>query len=139
MKASDNGGVAGPSGIRPVFDRPTSPTSPTMSERNRSTQSPFDDENATESASEYSVSVQDKRRRSSMLDVPEERHINDDGISEMSVSSRVINRKSSLNHRTSDEISVVSSLNDNDDVGSFHEGRAGSQSLITALPEIGGA
>ena len=86
--------------------------------------------------SECGISTRDKRYRGSALNVPGGKHINDDGISEMSVSLGGSNRRSHLNPRVSGEISVVSSLNDNDDVGGLHEARAGRQSLITALPDI---
>jgi len=72
-----------------------------------------------------------------MLSVPEGKQINDDGISEMSVSSNRSDRKSHLNHRASDEISVVSSLNDIDDVVGPHEAGTGRRrSLVTALPDV---
>ena len=96
-------------------------------------QSPFDDK-ANDSASDYSFSTQDIRPRSSMLTVPEAKKINDDGISEMSVSLRGSNRQSRLHHRASDEISVVSSLGEHDDNRRPHEAREGGGSF-TALPQ----
>jgi hypothetical protein len=130
-------GVSGPPNPSPVLGRPTRRPSPQPSVQSVSRQSPFGDEHADDSESEYSVSVQDKRPRSSMLSVPEGKQINDDGISEMSVSSNRSNRKSHLNHRASDEISVVSSLNDVDDVAGPHEAGAGRRrSLVTALPDV---
>jgi hypothetical protein len=132
--------VSGPSIPTPMFSRPNGQPSPNGSERNLSRQSPFGDEHADDSESEYSVSVREKRPRSSMLIVPEGKQINDDGISEMSVSSIRSNRKSRLNQRASDEISVVSSLNDIDDVGGPHEAGVGRRrSLVTALPDIDNA
>ena len=130
-------GGSGPTSPSPVLSRPTRRPSPKPSIRSSSRQSPFGDEHADDSESEYSVSVRDKRPRSSMLSVPEGKQINDDGISEMSVSSNRSDRKSHLNHRASDEISVVSSLNDIDDVVGPHEAGTGRRrSLVTALPDV---
>jgi hypothetical protein len=129
--------VSGPASPSPVFSRPNRRPSPKPSERSVSRQSPFGDEHADDSESEYSVSVRDKRPRSSMLSVPEGKQINDDGISEMSVSSNRSNRKSRLNHRASDELSVVSSLNDVDDITGPHEvGTGRRRSLVNALPNM---
>ncbi|ERF69058.1 hypothetical protein EPUS_01014 [Endocarpon pusillum Z07020] len=127
--------LAGSSSPGPVLSRGARQASPSASERNLSRQSPFDDANASDSASEYSVSIRDKRPRSSMLNVPEEKHINDDGISEMSASSHGSNRRSRLNQRASDEISAVSSLGDSDNIGGqFEAGTGSQQSVVTALP-----
>ncbi len=128
-------GMVGPSSSILAQSGAQRHSSPNPSERHLSTHSPFDDDNANVSESDYSVSIQDNHHRSSMLEMFEGRQINDDGISEMSVSSRSSNRKSHLNHRASDEISVVSSLDENDDVTRSNEARAGSRSL-TALPDI---
>jgi hypothetical protein len=129
-------GVTGPSSLRPMLSNPAAPASPTASERKLSTPSPFDDENGHDSTSDYSVSVQDKRPRSSMLHVPGGRQVNDDGISEMSISSQGSNRKSRLNQRASDEISRVSSLNENDDFGNIQDARVDRGSSVYALPQI---
>jgi hypothetical protein len=136
---SDRGeGVAGPSTPRPESSSQRRPGSVDGSERNQANRSPFDDENAANSASEYSASIQDKRRQSSMLDIPDAKNVNDDGISEMSISSGGSDRKSHLNQRASDEISVVSSLEENEHVGSIHLGGAGRGSSIAVLPQIKG-
>lgn len=49
-----------------------------------------------------------------MLPVLGRRQINDDGVSEMSVSTRDDKQKLRLHNREPDEISVVSSLHDDD-------------------------
>jgi hypothetical protein len=114
MMSPDRGeGVAGPSSPKQGFARPGEHTGPSRSEPNLSRQSPFDDDNADDSASNYSTSIQDKRRVSSMLDLHKGKQIEDDGVSAMTVSSRGSNRKSRLHQRTSDEISVISSLHEN--------------------------
>lgn len=85
-------------------------------------QSPFDDD-TNDSASEYSVPSQEKQRQSAMLEVPEGRKVNEDGISEMTVSSsRGNSHRQRLNQRASDEISVVSALEENE--GSDNRGTA---------------
>jgi hypothetical protein len=97
------------------------------------TESPFDD-NADDNSSEYSVPVGAEYRPSSMLNVPEQKHINDDGISEMTVSSTESNRKSRLHERELDEISDVSSLNEADEVPSLHEAKLVRRSMSPASP-----
>ena len=135
MRRDRGKGIAGPSGPRPLVSSSAVPFVPNGTEHRVASPSPFDDKE-NDSASEYSVTIPDNRPRNSMLTVPERRQINDDGISEMSVSSRPSNRQSHLNHRTSDEISVVSSIGEHDENRRTHEIREGGGSF-TALPQEG--
>jgi hypothetical protein len=127
-------GSAGPSSPKPMTVRSQRYSPPHPGLRQRPAESPFDD-NADDSASEYSVGTHEKGQWGSKLKPPEAKQINDDGISEMSVSSRRSNRNSWLNRRASDEISVVSSLDENEDRTAPPETDVMKRSL-TALPEV---
>ena len=78
-----------------------------------------------------------------MLQVPQRKLFNEDGISEISVESGTGERRggSRLHHRETDEVSIVSSLNDKDrEEGSGGSGevlekeKKTSDKSVTALP-----
>ena len=123
----------GPSSPMPIFGSVSGKASPSASEQALSTPSLFGDDITHDGVSVYSVSSQEKGRQSSMLNVPTGSHINDDGISEMSISSGGTHRNSQLQHQAMDEISAVSSLNENDD-RSIQELTFSGRSSATALP-----
>lgn len=103
-------GIVGPSSPPPTSRHGPAQASVNSSEPDPLRQSPFDDDSTDNKISKYSISTQDQGRPSSMLNVGEGRHINEDGISEMSVSSPPSHRNSRLHHRGSDEVSAVSSF-----------------------------
>lgn len=102
----------GSSSLMPILRSVSGKASPRASEPDLSRPSLFGDDNSRDCVSVYSVSSQEKGRQSSMVNLHTGRQLNDDGISEMSISSRGTHWNSQLQPQTMGEISAVSSLNE---------------------------